>query len=333
MQEQAPQSLSPVASLLLTHRLPCAALLLFMLSSAVWMPALLQGMPSFVIILATLTGLSLHVLTPALVAIIVLGGGIVFTSHVVILAAIGASVLSGFSLLPGLVTLTVYGLLPLLAAASLSRQQGMQHSARYLAIGLGLIVLIAIIAGALIQDTSLRGFVAHLMSPVFDEAQKQMSGSETSALQLLKQAQQMMISMLPGMLALSMWFAWWGDILLARHFSRRYGFYRGDMSSPLALSFARPTAYLFLVLLLLANLATGNVQYISGNATIMVGGLLAAQGIAVGHCWLKARGMMLSISIMYVMLFVWSFMIVPFVIVGLMDIWFDFRRKIPAAGG
>ena len=333
MQEQAPQALPPVASLLLTRRLPCAVLLLVMLSTAIWMPVLLQNMPSFVIVLATLIGLSLHVLTPALVAIITLGGGITFATHVVVLTAIGASVLSGFNLLPGLVTLTVYGLLPLLAAASLLRQQGLQHSARYLAAGLGLIVLVGLIAGALIQDIGLREFVSQLMSPMFTYAQKQVPPSEVEALQMLGQAQQMMISMLPGLVALSMWFAWWGDIVLARHFASRYGFYRGDASSPLDLSFGKPAAYLFLVLLLLANLATGDLQYVGINAAIMVGGLMAAQGIAVGHSWLKAKGMMLSISMMYLMLFIWSFMIVPFVIVGLMDIWFDYRRKMPAAGG
>jgi len=333
MQEQAPQTLPSIATLLLTHRLPCAALVLVMLSTAIWMPVLLQGTPSFVIVLSALIGLSLHVLTPALVGIITLGGGIVFAGQVVVLAAIGASVLSGFSLLPGLVTLIVYGLLPLLAAAALARQQGLQQSARYLAVGLGVTVLAGMIAGAIMQHIGLREFVAQLMLPVFDETQKQVPASEVDTLQVLNQAQHMMVSMLPGLVALSMWFAWWGDLVLARNFASRYGFYRGDATSPLALSFGKSAAYLFLVLLLLANLATGDVQYVAINASIMVGGLMAAQGIAVGHSWLKAKGMMLSISMMYLMLFIWSFMIVPFVIVGLMDIWFDFRRKIPAAGG
>jgi type III secretory pathway component EscU len=43
--------------------------------------------------------------------------------------------------------------------------------------------------------------------------------------------------------------------------------------------------------------------------------------------------MALVISVMYLMLFIWSVMIIPFVIIGLLDIWFDFRRKIPAVGG
>ncbi len=66
---------------------------------------------------------------------------------------------------------------------------------------------------------------------------------------------------------------------------------------------------------------------------VVLGGLLAAQGIAVGHCWLKAKGMILGIGLMYLMLFIWTAMIIPFVIIGLLDIWFDYRRKIPAVGG
>jgi len=297
------------------------------------MPLLLQGMPPFLIVLSTLIGLGLHVLAPALVAIITMGGGILFATHVVLIASVGAFVLSGFSVLPGMVTLLLYGLLPALAAAALLRQHGMQHSARYLAAGLGVIVLAGMIVGALMNDTGMQGFINQLMAPLFEETQKQVPVSEVDTLLVLNQAQQMMVSMLPGLVALSMWFAWWGDLVLARNFARRYGFYRGDQSSTLTLSFGKPAAYLFLVLLLLANLASGDLQYVGINAAIMVGGLMAAQGIAVGHSWLKAKGMMVSISMMYLMLFIWSFMIVPFVIVGLMDIWFDYRRKIPAAGG
>jgi len=61
--------------------------------------------------------------------------------------------------------------------------------------------------------------------------------------------------------------------------------------------------------------------------------MLAMQGVAVGHSWLKAKGMMLSIAMMYLMLLIWSVMIIPFVIIGLLDIWFDYRRKMPVVGG
>lgn len=330
---QEPTPLPALASLLLTRRVPCAALLLVMLSSAIWLPELMQGAPTFLIMVSTLIGLSLHVLVPALVAVITIGGGITFAGHVVVLTAIGATLLSGFSLLTGFVTLTVYGLLPLLAAAGLSKERGLQSSARILAAGLGLAVLIAVVVGATLHDSGVREFVTQLMAPIFDEAQRQVPAGEADAAQVLSQTQRMMVTILPGLVGLSLWFAWWGNIVLARNFARRYNFYQGDDSDTLELSFGKPVAYLFLLMLLLANLASGDMQYVGINAAIMVGGLLAAQGIAVGHCWLKAKGMLLSISMMYLMLFLWSFMIVPFVIIGLMDIWFDYRRKIPASGG
>jgi type III secretory pathway component EscU len=43
--------------------------------------------------------------------------------------------------------------------------------------------------------------------------------------------------------------------------------------------------------------------------------------------------MLLSIALMYLMLIIWSILIIPFVIIGLMDIWFDYRRNMPAVGG
>ena len=142
-----------------------------------------------------------------------------------------------------------------------------------------------------------------------------------------------MVSVLPGLLALSLWMTWWGNTGLARHLARKFSFYQGEEASLLTLSFDKTLAYLFALLMLLMLIVSGNVLYLVNNALIVTGGLLAAQGVAVAHSWLKVKGLTFSIGLMYLMLLIWSAMIVPFVIVGLMDIWFDYRRRLPAAGG
>jgi len=335
MQDQAPapQTMPAALSYVLTHRVPCATLMLVMLMSAVWLPALSDGMPGFVAMLLTTAGLSLHILAPALIALVTFGGGLAFASQVAALAAAAISMVTGFALLPGLVVFVLYGLIPILGAALMMRADGVRRSAQYLALGLGGLTLIGLAIAAAMQDTGIRGLMDALLAPMFAGVEQQMPTGEPEAVQMLEQSRQMMVEILPGLMALGVWFTWWGDVVFARNFARKYGFYQGEATSLLSLGFGKPVAYLFLVLMVLMNLGSGELHYIAVNAAILIGGLLAAQGVAVGHSWLKAKGMLFSIAMMYLMLIVWSILIIPFVIIGLMDIWFDYRRNMPAVGG
>jgi len=332
-QTPAPQTMPPPVSYVLTHRLPCAALMLVMLMSAVWLPALSGGLPAFLIMLLTTMGLSIHVLAPALIALVTFGGGLVFASHVAALVAVGITVASGFAIVPGLVVFVLYGLVPIMGAALMMRSDGIRRSAQYLALGIGCLTLLGLLVAAAIQDIGIKELIGQLLAPMFASVEQQIPASEQEAVQVLEQSRQMMIEILPGLIALGLWFTWWGDVVFARNFARKYGFYEGESATLLSLNFGKPVAYLFLVLLVLMNLASGELHYIAINAGILIGGLLAAQGVAVGHSWLKAKGMLLSIAMMYFMLIIWSILIIPFVIIGLMDIWFDYRRNITAVGG
>lgn len=323
--------LPPAATFILTRRLPCAVLLVVMLSAVIWLPALLQGIP-LLAMLASAAGLGLHVLGPALVAFVTFGGGVMFGLHVSGLAALAVYALAGFDALPALVVLSLYGLLPVLTANAMRRPGGIRRSAVLVAIGAGSGVLAALMAGAISQDVSLQEFATQLLAPLFSSAQ--LPNGDPEAARIMAEARHMTSLVLPGIAAFGLWVAWWGDAVLARNMARRYGFYQGDRTSPLRLAFGKPLAYGFMAMLLLANFASGNGQYVGINAAILLAGLLAAQGVAVAHSWLKARRLMLAIGLMYLMLFMWSAMIVPFVIVGLLDIWFDYRRNSnPATGG
>jgi hypothetical protein len=327
-----PATLPPVASFILTHRLSCALLMVLMMMAAMWLPALLQGLPVLAILAATL-GLILHLLAPGLVALISFGGGVAFAMQVAAIAALGVSALAGFALLPGLIVLILYGLLPTLAAAGVMRRDGVRLSAQFLSAGIGLLLLAGLLAGAMMQNLGLHEFVAALIGPVFDGAQAQIPSSETGAVQMLEDARRMSITILPGIMALGLWFIWWGDILLARKVAMKYGFYHGDKADALGLRFGKAMAYVFALMLVLANIANGDVQYVALNAALLLAGLLSSQGIAVGHSWLRAKGLKFAISLMYAILFIWAVMIIPFLIIGLLDIWFNFRRNIPAVGG
>ncbi len=335
MQDQtpAPQVMPPVVSFVLTHRLPCATLMLAMLMSAIWLPGLGGGAPGFLAMLLTTAGLSLHILAPALIALVTFGGGIAFGVYVAALAGAGVAVISGFALMPGIVVFVLYGLIPIMGALLMMRSDGVRRSAQYMAFGLGALTLLGLAIAAGSQGMGIQELINSLLKPLFDSVQQQVPTSEPQAVQMLEQSRRMMVEIMPGLMALGIWFAWWGDIVLARNVARRYGFYRGESTSLLELGFGKPVAYLFLAVMVLLNLGSGELHYIAVNTAILTGGLLAVQGIAVGHSWLKAKNMLLSIALMYLMLIIWSILIIPFVIIGLMDIWFDYRRNMPAVGG
>ena len=323
--------LHPAAAFILTRRIPCAAVLVVMLSAVIWLPALVQGLP-LLDVLASVVGLALHLLGPALVAFVTFGGGAIFGLHVSGLAALAVYALAGFDMLPALVVLSLYGLLPVLTANALRRPGGIRRSAGLVAIGAGSGVLAALMAGAISQGVSLQEFAAQLIAPLFSGTELPKGDAESA--RVVAEARHMTSLVLPGIAAFGMWIAWWGDVVMARNMAVRYGFYRGDVASPLGLAFGKPLAYAFLAMLLLANFAEGNGQYVGIGAAIMLGGLLSAQGVAVTHSWLKSRQLVFAIGLLYLMLFMWSAMIIPFVIVGLLDIWFDYRRNSnPATGG
>jgi len=340
MPEQTPQTMPSMASFILTHRLPCASFMLVMLMSAIWLPLLMQGLNPALLLIATMIGLTIHMFVPALIALVTFGGGMVFAIQVSAIAAIAVTLITGFAIVPGLIVFVAYGLLSILGALMMMRPDGVKQSAQWIGLGVGGLTLFGLAIAALSNDVGMRELINQMLAPMFDGVEHQIAASGQlpaaglEAKQMLEQGRQMMVAILPGLMALGLWLTWWSNLVFARHFASKYNFYQGDTAGLISLQFGKPVAYVFLVLLLLMNFAgAGDLQYLTSNAAILAGGMLAMQGIAVGHSWLKAKGMMLSIALMYVMLFIWSVMIIPFVIIGLLDIWFDYRRKIPVVGG
>lgn len=331
MDHQSPntQAMPPLVDFILTRRLPCAAMMSIMLL-AMWIPMFLPGLPPVLILLTVTLGMAVHLMTPVLVALVTFGGGITFALQVAAIAALVITVLSGFSLSAGIVTLLLYGLLPTLSAAAMMQNQGIRRSAQIIAIGSGVAVIVGLLVATAGQELEIQAWVNLLLEPLFADMPQNMPAEQLQAMKMFRES---MVAILPGLLALSLWMAWWGNTGLARHLAKKFGFYQGEEASLLTLNFGKPLAYLFTVVMVLMLLVSGTLHYLVANAAIVTGGMLAAQGVAVAHSWLKAKGLTFSIGLMYVLLLIWSVMIIPFVIVGLMDIWFDYRRNIPAAGG
>jgi len=310
----------PVAEWMLTHRFPCALLAVLMFGMMLWFAGTALSVPM----------LALHLLTPALFALVTLGGGMMFGIQVAILAAILMSVTAHASLEPGLMLLTLYGLLPIMAAASLGKAGGMSKSAQHLAIGLGAAMVAVLIVGASSNDVTAREFVGQGLSPLFDAMQGQ---QEIDAV-VIRRIHHITVWIFPGLMALSLWLVWWGNVLLARKIATHYGFFRGDMRPAHALGLDPKVAYLFMALTAVGAMAQGTVQYLAVNTDILIAGLLAAQGLAVAHTWLQTRRMQMLTVLMYLVILIQPVMVLPFTMIGLFDIWFDYRRNMrPANGG
>jgi hypothetical protein len=325
------RTLSPAAQFILTHRIPCAALAVLMFS-AVILSTGLSGTP----VLATLTflvGLILHILTPVLFALVMFGGGLVYALQVAAIAALAITLITDFNLMNGVTFLLLYALLPAVAAATMGRLGGMGRSAQQLALSLFIAVMAALLAGAGSQGVDIHAFIEQMLAPFFDGLASTVPADEQATLEALEQMKTMTVWAFPGFLAFSLWVVWWMDILLARRIAIRYGFFQGDHSEMLMIRFSKAAGIALIVVAVLVNLTGGSVQYMAVSIGIMLAGLLALQGVSVAHMWFKMRGMQLTLVIMYLLLLIWSVMILPFVIIGLLDIWFDFRRSMLPVNG
>jgi len=310
----------PVAQWILTHRLPCALLIVLMFGLVLWLAGTGLSVPL----------LALHLLTPMLFALITLGGGITFGTQVALLAAVLTSIIAHASLEPGIILLMLYGSLPILGAASLNGPGGMSRSAQHLAIGLGCAMMAALIAGAVSQNVTAIEFVGQGLSPLFDA----MQGQDEMDAALLNRIRHITIWIFPGLMAVSLWLVWWSNVLLARNIAIYYGFFRGDTQPVNALRLNPKIAYLFLALAAAGAITQGTVQYLAVNVDLLIAGLLSAQGLAVAHTWLRMRRMQMLAVLMYIVLLIQPVMVLPFTVIGLFDTWFDYRRNMtPANGG
>jgi hypothetical protein len=313
----------------LTKRVPCALLAVMMLTSAYWFNVLFGNIP-LLGFLFVLVGMLLHLAVPGLFALVMFGGGLKYSLQVGGIAALSVLLLSSGSFYAMLIFMALFVALPVMTAVVIQRQ-GLGKAAWLLALGLFLAVVLALTISS--NAESIEAFVNQLFKPIFDNMVASLPPGETEAVLQIHQLQAMMVEIFPGILAFGLWVFWWGFILYARKTAVKYSFYQGDNSEILTLLLPKQLVYVLLVFIGLANIAAGDVQYVALNGVLVIAGLVSVQGVMVVHTWLKSREMLNTIIVMYVMLFFWSFIVVVFVLIGLLDIWFNFRRNLVSTTG
>ncbi len=318
-----------IVDVFLTNKAFCALLAVLMLTAVYWLD-MLFGNLRLIAFLFLLVGVLLHLLVPSLLALVSLGGGPQYSLQVGGIAALMLLVLSSGSVSTALVFFMLFALLPTMAAQAMQRQ-GLGQAAWLLAMILFVGFATAMVVGASPQD--LEAFVHQQFKPMFDEMIARIPPEAKGDIASMHTLQGMMVKVFPGFFIFGLWMIWWGDLILARKIAQKYGFYQGVDSPVLSFALPKILVYVLLVLMGFANMATGNLQYLALSGVIVLAALIAVQGITVGHTWLKSKGMGNGVLVLYVMLFFWSFVLVIFTLIGLLDMWFNFRRNFVSATG
>ena len=313
----------------LTNKILCALLTVMMLTAVYWLD-ILFGNLGLIAFLFLLVGVLLHLGVPGLIALVSLGGGPQYSLQVGGIAALMLLLLASGSVSTVLVFLMLFVALPTIAA-QVMRRQGIGQAGWLLAVFLFVGFATAMVMAASPQD--LEAFVHQQFKPTFDAMIARIPPEAKEDIANMHTLQGMMVKVFPGFFIFGLWLIWWGDLILARRIAQKYGFYQGVDSPVLSFALPRVLVYVLLVLLGLANMATGNLQYLALNGVIVLSALIAVQGIAVSHAWLASKGMGNGVLVMYAMLFFWSFVVVIFTLIGLFDMWFNFRRKFVSATG
>jgi hypothetical protein len=298
--------------------------MLFMFSAQLWLPQWFASLPALVILVAMLC-MALNFFTPALAALIALGGGTVFAAQAGALAALMVFFIPGVNVSLAMVFVFLYVLIPAVSARALLTGGGMTRACDVLTGGATVVTVIALIAISQTQGISAHAWVDHLLKPLFGAMSERPDALPSDALQGI---QALLSWALPGMLVLSLWYMWGINLVIARKIATRYGFYTGDPRSVLEFQPAPWSGGMLLLSLLVANFASGDLQYAGVTVALLVSGLLAFNGVSIVHLWLRSRALMPLIALMYILLMFWSMIIVPFIILGMLDLWSDYRTKI-----
>ncbi len=331
---RAAARLPAFAEFVLTRRLPCAALAVIMFTAILWLPATGALVPAFASPASVLAFL-IHLLTPGLFALVFFGGGSSFALQSGLIAAIAAGLVN-FSLLPGLAMFVLYVVFPVSSGYILMLPRGLERSAYSMAAGLGILILLILLLAAGSANMSLQEYSDHLLAPFFTPLTEQIPAGEDGQLflQAIKQMRETSSLVFPGSMTIFVWLVWMGSTLLARRLASRFGFYEGSAQPLASIRFNQKLAMICFMFLLGAMMLGGTLQYLTLNAGIVLAGLFAMQGLAVTYVWLSARKLRVLNWFLYPMLLMQPVMIFPFLIIGLFDVWFDYRGKInPVIGG
>ena len=319
------QSLPRRLEAVLANRFGSAALLVLFFSVAVWFPTMVAGN---IPILAAILALTLHLMTMILFSCLCYGGGSRYGFEVGLLATLGVFLVSTWNVDITLVFLLAYVLVPLSISSLIMVKDGLNRS-------LGLLSACCCVLFILISmQSDVPGIVKQSIALQFDMIHTQQMGGDASVRDALQRMQELIELFLPAVLMQAAWLVWLWSMLAGRWVAWRYCFYSGDLTTMSSFGMSRNFAVLLFVLLTVAVSVTGDIHYIALSLLLFIAGLFSFQGVIVAREWLRKRNSNFAVGVMYIVLFIQPLMLIPFVLIGLLDVHFDYRcMKQSISGG
>ncbi len=307
----------------LTKPVPCALLLVLMFSMQLWLPQWFSSIPALALMVAFIC-MGLNFFAPALMAMVTLGGGLRFAMQAGTLAYLMVFFIPNIGLTVSIMFGVLYILVPALAARGLTTPLGITRASDTMIIGAVLAAVVGLLVIVQTQNMLAHEWVNQLIEPLFDAMRSKPNGmSEQEVVGI----QSLLGWTLPGILIFSLWLMWGVNTVVARRVAIHYGFYDGDPRPVLQLQPSVWCGWLLLAALVLANLGSGDMQYIGVTVVLLLAGVMAQNGISITHLWLRTRGLTPVIVLMYGLLMFMSMIIFPFIVLGLIDLWSNYRNK------
>jgi len=319
------RSLPRTLEVILANRFSAAALVVTFFAAAVWLPVFIAGN---IPILAGMIALSLHMLTIVLLCCVHYGGGSRYAFEVGLLATIGVFFVSSLNEQIALLFLLAYVIIPWFASSLLVLKNGLNRSVVLISACCCLVFIVL----AVVSDV--QEVVKQNVALLFDavRAQQAALGGEGTQ-ESVQKMEDLFVLILPAALMQVVWLMWLWAVLAGRMLALRYQFYTGDTTMMSSFSMHRVYAGFSLILLIAVFVFSGYMQYIFLSLLLFVAGLFAFQGVIVAREWLKKRNSHFAVGVMYVVLFIQPMMLVPFVMIGFLDVHFDYRCAMQKTSG
>jgi len=307
----------------LTKPAPCALLLVLMFSMQLWLPQWFSSVPALALMVAFIC-MGLNFFSPALMAVVTLGGGLRFVAQAGTIAYVMVFFIPNIGLAVSIMFGILYILLPTIAARGLTTPLGITRASDTMVAGALLTAVVGLLVIVQTQNITAHEWVNQLIEPLFSAMRDKPNAiSEQEVIGI----QSLLGWTLPGILAFSLWLMWGINIAVARRIAMHYGFYHGDPRPVLQLQPGIWCGWLLLLALVVANVVSGDLQYIGVTIALLLAGVMAQNGISIAHLWLRTRGLTPVIVLMYGLLMFMSMIIFPFIVLGLIDLWSNYRNK------
>ncbi len=258
------------------------------------------------------------ILSGALVGLIILTQGLISGTRVIVVSMIGVSIVSYLMTQSpelGIVIGLVQWLPMMVLAEVLRRTRSLSFS---LVVGMGLAMLTVAIQFLFWPDSQ-KLWMQVLIQ--FFEA----SGTTETDLEQIRPGLENLVYWMSIMLVAVMFSTFIATLLLARWFQSRLAdsdSYRNEFYS---IRLGQSIAIMALVILVASLIL--RLDWLLSMLSVVLATFLY-QGLAIAHSWSKARGKSMLLYILYVLMIIFPHMLGLTALLGVLDNWIDFRKRL-----